>query len=519
VFCRKHFETIFFFVLLSLFSRFLFSLLFSLLFPLFVLLLGQVRASESKAINQGLLSLGRVIKARTENGEHVPFRDSKLTRILEESLGGNCITTLILTVSPNHKEVGETLSTLNYAHKAKVIENRPTKFIREDPKSDEEGEEGDSEDGSGSEGEEDGNRKKKRKGKQYHDTDQNEAMQLRKRMIMPWSGRVPMRASQPRVARVAQTEEPRMLHAPSVEWVQTNLLSRHTDHPFKLDVHQTQRLNNENEAKQFGFTSSRTTEAMHQKSTTLSIQAQRALREVFHRFDREQLKTLQQYLNSPTGEVLSRAVQSFGRGHPQSRRSNSSSSSNGNSNNTKRTNKSSRSSVRSTTSNNNVLPPHKFGLIDEGIFLRVFAAAGTLDPIRAAYVVAKLGYRPNFSIETPGSKMNQKASGSRTSRGPSRGTSRGTSRGGAKGVKKIAKRPASASGTRRRRPASAASGGRRGGKSGKNKSGKRPSTAGARRAESGMQNSHSSFLKGSITPRHRKGPMDFYWRFLSGSIV
>jgi hypothetical protein len=156
-----------------------------------------------------------------------------------------------------------------------------------------------------------------------------------------------------------------------------------------------------------------------------------------------------------------------------------------------------------------MLPPHKFGLIDEGIFLRVFAAAGTLDPIRAAYVVAKLGYRPNFSIETPGSKMNQKASGSRTSRGPSRGTSRG----GAKGVKKIAKRPASASGTRRRRPASAASG-VRGGKSGKNKSGKRPSTAGARRAESGMQNSHSSFLKGSITPRHRKGPMDFYWRFL-----
>lgn len=55
-----------------------------------------LRQRESSAINQGLLSLGRVIKARTEGGEHVPFRDSKLTRILEESLGGNCITTLIL---------------------------------------------------------------------------------------------------------------------------------------------------------------------------------------------------------------------------------------------------------------------------------------------------------------------------------------------------------------------------------------------------------------------------------------
>ena len=66
-----------------------------------------VRARESSAINQGLLALGRVIKARTEKGEHIPFRDSKLTRILEESLGGNCITTLILTVS--HESAGNKL--------------------------------------------------------------------------------------------------------------------------------------------------------------------------------------------------------------------------------------------------------------------------------------------------------------------------------------------------------------------------------------------------------------------------
>ena len=131
-----------------------------------------VRARESSAINQGLLALGRVIKARTEKGDHIPFRDSKLTRILEESLGGNCITTLILTVSPNHLEVGETLSTLNYAHKAKIIENRPTRLIKEEELSSSEdgsdydsngSEEGDSDYGSEEEDEEGGRRRRRRK--------------------------------------------------------------------------------------------------------------------------------------------------------------------------------------------------------------------------------------------------------------------------------------------------------------------------------------------------------------------
>ena len=131
-----------------------------------------VRARESSAINQGLLALGRVIKARTEKGDHIPFRDSKLTRILEESLGGNCITTLILTVSPNHLEVGETLSTLNYAHKAKIIENRPTRLIKEEELSSSEdgsdydsngSEEGDSDYGSEEEDEVGGRRRRKRR--------------------------------------------------------------------------------------------------------------------------------------------------------------------------------------------------------------------------------------------------------------------------------------------------------------------------------------------------------------------
>ena len=88
-----------------------------------------VRQHESSPSTKGF-SPWQVIKARTEGASCIPFRDSKLTRLLQESLGGNCVTTLILTISPNHFEVAETVSTLNYAHKAKVIENHPTRHIK-----------------------------------------------------------------------------------------------------------------------------------------------------------------------------------------------------------------------------------------------------------------------------------------------------------------------------------------------------------------------------------------------------
>jgi kinesin family protein 5 len=58
---------------------------------------------EAKKINLSLTSLGKVIKALTEakGSQHIPYRDSKLTRILQESLGGNARTTLIITCSPH----------------------------------------------------------------------------------------------------------------------------------------------------------------------------------------------------------------------------------------------------------------------------------------------------------------------------------------------------------------------------------------------------------------------------------
>lgn len=84
-----------------------------------------IRARETVNINQSLLTLGRVITALVEKGPHVPYRESKLTRILQESLGGRTKTSIIATISPGHKDIEETLSTLEYAHRAKNIENRP----------------------------------------------------------------------------------------------------------------------------------------------------------------------------------------------------------------------------------------------------------------------------------------------------------------------------------------------------------------------------------------------------------
>lgn len=83
------------------------------------------RAREAGEINKSLLTLGRVITALVEHLGHVPFRDSKLTRLLRDSLGGKTKTCIIATVSPSVLCVDETLSTLDYAHRAKSIKNRP----------------------------------------------------------------------------------------------------------------------------------------------------------------------------------------------------------------------------------------------------------------------------------------------------------------------------------------------------------------------------------------------------------
>ena len=78
-------------------------------------------------INLSLSALGNVIKALTDGkSKHVPYRDSKLTRILQESIGGNSRTTLIINCSPDSYNEFETLSTLRFGERAKSIKNKAT---------------------------------------------------------------------------------------------------------------------------------------------------------------------------------------------------------------------------------------------------------------------------------------------------------------------------------------------------------------------------------------------------------
>lgn len=112
----------------------------------FVDLAGSERAKRTGAsgatlkeginINKGLLCLGNVISALTDDSKkahHVPYRDSKLTRILQNSLGGNAKTSMIACISPAEINFEETLNTLKYASRARHIKNKPV--INTDPQS------------------------------------------------------------------------------------------------------------------------------------------------------------------------------------------------------------------------------------------------------------------------------------------------------------------------------------------------------------------------------------------------
>uniref|UniRef100_A0A7S4V310 Kinesin-like protein n=1 Tax=Alexandrium monilatum TaxID=311494 RepID=A0A7S4V310_9DINO len=82
------------------------------------------RLDEAKNINRSLSALGNVINALTDKkSTHVPYRDSKLTRVLQESLGGNAKTSLIITCSPSNFNEQETISTLRFGQRAKMIKN------------------------------------------------------------------------------------------------------------------------------------------------------------------------------------------------------------------------------------------------------------------------------------------------------------------------------------------------------------------------------------------------------------
>ncbi|KAF7778628.1 hypothetical protein Agabi119p4_2973 [Agaricus bisporus var. burnettii] len=97
------------------------------------------RIKEGISINSGLLALGNVISAlgdpsrsKSNTATHIPYRDSKLTRLLQDSLGGNAHTLMIACVSPAEWNAGETVNTLKYANRARNIKNRAVVNEKED---------------------------------------------------------------------------------------------------------------------------------------------------------------------------------------------------------------------------------------------------------------------------------------------------------------------------------------------------------------------------------------------------
>ncbi|EKX43204.1 hypothetical protein GUITHDRAFT_73421 [Guillardia theta CCMP2712] len=91
------------------------------------------RLKEATKINLSLSALGNVISALVDSkSHHIPYRDSKLTRLLQDSLGGNTKTVMVANIGPADYNYDETISTLRYANRAKNIKNKPK--INEDPK-------------------------------------------------------------------------------------------------------------------------------------------------------------------------------------------------------------------------------------------------------------------------------------------------------------------------------------------------------------------------------------------------
>ena len=89
------------------------------------------RLIEGANINRSLLALGNCINAlvMSKSGAYIPYRDSKLTRLLKDSLGGNCRTIMIANITSAASSFEETLNTLKYANRAKKIKTQATRNV------------------------------------------------------------------------------------------------------------------------------------------------------------------------------------------------------------------------------------------------------------------------------------------------------------------------------------------------------------------------------------------------------
>lgn len=91
------------------------------------------RLQEAQSINSSLAALGKVVmtlyNSNDKSNVHIPYRDCKLTRILQNSLGGNSYTSVLATIHPREKDCEESLSTLQFAHRCKSVTTRPVVSI------------------------------------------------------------------------------------------------------------------------------------------------------------------------------------------------------------------------------------------------------------------------------------------------------------------------------------------------------------------------------------------------------
>lgn len=95
------------------------------------------RLKEACCINQSLTTLGKVLSAIGSKASHVPYRDSKLTHYLKESLGGNDKVLLMAQISPCSSDVGETISTLQFGSRISLVEKgkvKPNIGVTQNPK-------------------------------------------------------------------------------------------------------------------------------------------------------------------------------------------------------------------------------------------------------------------------------------------------------------------------------------------------------------------------------------------------
>lgn len=112
-------------IFFSMYSQKLYALTKSVIFSSSCLSMDELLATYNLLCSQ--LALGNVISAlgdKMKKGNHVPYRDSKLTRLLQDSLGGNSKTLMISCISPTDRDFMETLNTLKYSNRARNIKNK-----------------------------------------------------------------------------------------------------------------------------------------------------------------------------------------------------------------------------------------------------------------------------------------------------------------------------------------------------------------------------------------------------------